>query len=81
MARPTLYVSRVADFGPALRDLRVAHAVSQADFADAIDMHASHVGSYERGTVVPSGRQLLRLLGGHNYWLALVPREAAGYVR
>lgn len=77
MGRPTLYVSRPEDYGPALKDLRLAHDVSQIDFAEAIEMHPSHVGSYERGTVIPRGDQLLRLLAGHNYVVALVPREQA----
>lgn len=77
MARATLYVGRVEDYGPALKDLRESEGVSQHDHADAIQMHPSHIGSYERGTVIPSGRQLLRLLKGHNYVIALVPREQA----
>lgn len=75
MGRPVLFVARPADYGPAFKDLRLAHEVSQADLAEAMGMHPSHVGSYERGTVIPRGDQLLRLLSAHNYVVALVPRE------
>lgn len=77
MARPTLFVARVEDFGPALKDLRTSHDVSQSNLADAMGIHTSHVGSYERNTVCPSGRQLLRFMAAHNYVLAFVPRELA----
>lgn len=76
MSRPTLYIARPEDIGPALKDLRLTFDVSQRDHAEAIDMHPSHVGSYERGTVIPRGDQLLRLLSAHDYVIAFVHRSA-----
>lgn len=75
MSRPTLYIVRTEDIGPALKDLRVALDVSQRDHGEAIEMHPSHIGSYERGTVIPRGDQLLRLLAGHDYVLAFVHKS------
>lgn len=77
MARPTLYVARVEDIGPALKDLRRAHDVSQLDFAEAAGIHVSHVGTYERGNVCPNSRKLIEFMAAHNYVLAFVPRELA----
>lgn len=75
MSRPTLYIARPEDIGPALKDLRMAFQVSQRDHAEAINMHPSHIGSYERGTVIPRGDQLLRLLSAHDYVLAFTRRS------
>ena len=77
MGRPTLYVARVADIGPALKDLRLAEGVSQADGAAAIGMHQSHMGTYERNTVCPNSRRLLEILASHHYVIGFVPRELA----
>lgn len=77
MGRPILYVSREQDIGPALKDLRMAHEVSQTDVAEAVGMHQSHMGTYERGRVIPNSRRLLEILQSHGYVLAFVPRELA----
>lgn len=77
MARPTLYVTRVEDIGPALRDLRRAHDVSQLDLAEAVGMHVSHVGTYENSNVIPNARRLVEFMNAHNYVLAFMPREQA----
>lgn len=77
MARPTLYVARVEDIGPALRDLRRAHDVSQKDVAEASGIHQSHIGTYERNTVCPNARRLLDFMHVHGYVLAFIPRERA----
>lgn len=75
MARPTLYVAREQDIGPALKDLRRAHDVSQADFAEAVGIHQSHIGTYENNRVCPNTRRLIEFMAAHNYVLAFVPRE------
>lgn len=77
MARPTLYVARTADIGPALRDLRRAEDISQADAAAAILIHPSHMGTYERGTVIPNSRRLLEILLSHHYVIGYIPKELA----
>ena len=60
-----------------MKDLRKAHDVSQADFAEAAGIHVSHVGTYERSNVIPNSRKLVEFLATHNYVLAFVPREDA----
>jgi len=77
MGRPTLYVARVADIGPALRDLRLSEQASQVDVAAAIGMHQSHLGTYERGRVIPNSRRLLQLLQAHHYVIGYIPKELA----
>lgn len=77
MGRPLLYVARIEDIGPALKDLRVSQGLTQLDVAEAIGMHPSHVGSYERNTVCPSGRRLMEFMQCHHYVLGFLPREIA----
>lgn len=77
MGRPTLYVRRPEDIGPAIKDLRIAHDVSQTDVAEAVGMHQSHMGTYERSRVIPNSRRLLEILASHGYVLAFIPREMA----
>lgn len=77
MGRPLLVVARIEDIGPALKDLRLSQGLTQLDVADAMGMHPSHIGSYERNTVCPSGRKLLDFMLAHNYVLMFAPREFA----
>jgi transcriptional regulator with XRE-family HTH domain len=77
MGRPTLYVARVEDIGPALKDLRRSEDVSQADLSRAIDLHPSHMGTYERSRVIPNSRRLLEIILAHHYVIGFVPRELA----
>lgn len=77
MGRPTLYIARPEDIGPALKDLRLAEDVSQVDLSEAINMHQSHMGTYERGRVIPNSRRLLQILRAHNYVIGYVPQEIA----
>jgi predicted transcriptional regulator len=75
MGRPLLYVARIEDIGPALKDLRLSQGLTQFDVADAMGMHPSHIGSYERNTVCPSGRKMLDFMKVHHYVLGFLPRE------
>lgn len=77
LGRPSLYVARIEDIGPALKDLRLSQDVSQTDLAEAIEIHQSHMGTYERGRVIPNSRRLLEILAAHNYMLGYIPRERA----
>lgn len=77
MARPTLHVYRTADIGPALKDLRLSEGVSQTDTAEAIGIHQSHIGTYERNKVVPSGARMIDFMDAHNYVLTFLPKELA----
>lgn len=77
MGRPVLHVGRAEDIGPALKDLRVAHQVTQTDVAEAVGMHQTHMGKYEHGKVIPNSRRLLEILLSHGYVLTFTPRELA----
>lgn len=77
MGRPTLYVARIEDIGPALKDLRLSQGLTQFDLADAMGIHSSHVGTYERNTICPSSRKLISFMQVNNYVLGFVPRELA----
>ena len=77
MGRPTLYVGRAEDIGRALKDLRVAEDVTQTDLAQAIGIHQSHMGTYERSTTIPNSRRLLEILRAHKYVIAYIPEEIA----
>jgi len=77
VGRPTIPVSREDQVGPALREIRKAHGLTQRDVSEAMDteMDPTHMGAYERGRVVPNTKRLLEILRTHNYVLVLTPRE------
>lgn len=76
-SRPTMYLTKKADIGPALRQIRVSQDLTQLDVATAAHMDPTHMGSYERNHTVPTTWKLLQILGAHRYVLVAMPIEEA----
>lgn len=76
-SRPTMYLTKKGDIGPALRQIRVSQGLTQLDVASAAAMDPTHMGSYERNHTVPTTWKLLQILAAHRYVLVAMPIEEA----
>jgi transcriptional regulator with XRE-family HTH domain len=74
-SRPTIYLTKKADIGPGLRQIRTSQGLTQLDVASAAHMDPTHMGSYERNHTVPTTWKLLQILGAHRYALVMIPLE------
>lgn len=77
LSRPTIYLSKKADIGPGLRQIRVSQDLTQLDVAMAAGFDPTHMGSYERNHTVPTTWKLLQILSAHKYVLVMLPIEEA----
>jgi len=48
-------------FAERLRQLRQAKGLSQTELGEAVDLHYTHIGRYERGASIPSSDSLKKL--------------------
>lgn len=77
LSRPTIYLTKKADIGPGLRQIRVSQDLTQLDVAMAANMDPTHMGSYERNHTCPTAWKMLQILAAHRYVLVMLPIEEA----
>lgn len=77
MTRPSFWFDTPEQFGGLLLDLRQMRGLTQRQVCALMvsDMDPTHMGTYERGKVLPNLARAIDLLGAHGYVFMVVPRE------